>query len=205
MKRAPFLLVISFGAACGPGTPPVVEQPPDTGKKVSVVVPPSRAAETDALRRTLGEGTQLTADTFAERYAIKYGPALDYDPLAAKGLERIEASTLAPSASERDVLAKNGFVISKAHPFPTFSYGYAALYSEHLPLYVSADSILDAVHRSYDRILAQLEQTSLTPELQTLLSSLRIALAKKTAIDPLVARDVDFYLSVALALLTEKA
>jgi hypothetical protein len=168
-------------------------------------MPAAQVAELESLRQSLGEVSQLTADTFADRYAVAYGPALAYDPMTSTGLDRIQGSAVAPSAVELDALAKHGFVISKDRAFPTFTYGYATLYSEHLPLYVSADSILDAVHRSYDRILERLEETVLGPELQTLLTSLRAALAGQGMGGNDVARDVDFYLAVALGLLTGSA
>jgi hypothetical protein len=165
----------------------------------------SQRAELESLRPALEEVAQLTADTFASRYALRYGPALGYDPLAATGMARIQGSAVAPSATEVEALAKNGFVISTNRVFPTFAYGYATLYAEHLPLYVSADSILDAVHRSYDRILQRLEQSVLGPELQAMLASLRTALAAKGTRDASVARDVDFYLAVAMGLLNGEA
>jgi len=210
--RPPFLVAAALCAACGSstkpapptGNPPADERPPG-GEKIDLTIPAGRTAELESLREAIDEVSELNADTFASRYRVHYGPALTYDPLAATGLDRIRNSKLAPSAVELDALAKNGFVISKDRAFPTFSYGYASLYGEHLPLYVSADSILDAVHRSYDRLLEQLETSVLGPELQTLLQSLRRKLSAPGTRAALVARDVDFYLAVALALLTGSA
>ncbi|HMI87442.1 MAG TPA: DUF3160 domain-containing protein [Polyangiaceae bacterium] len=201
------LLVAALGTACASSAkpaPPTDEQPP-AGEKVDVTIPAAETAELESLRRSVGEVAELTADTFANRYAMRYGPALGYEPLGSLGLERILSSSVAPSTVELDALAKHGFVISPERAFPTFTYGYATLYSQHLPLYVSADSILDAVHRSYDRILQRLETGVLGPELEALLESLRSALAKRGMGDTGVIRDVDFYLSVALGLLTGSA
>ena len=75
------------------------------------------------------------------------------------------------------MLARNGFVISDRQKFPTFAYGYASIYADDLPVFVSADSILYAVHRSYDEILKQIEIASLRPALKTLLAGMRAALA----------------------------
>ena len=209
MRSAPrlALLLAALSAACGsnPRTAPSTDGQPPGGEKVDVTMPPGQRTELESLRQSVGEVSQLTADTFANRYALRYGPALNYDPLASTGLERIRASAVAPSAGELDALGRQGFVISAGRSFPTFAYGYATLYSEHLPLYVSADSILDAVHRSYDRILQRLEEGVLGPELQALLENLRAALVSKALPDSGVARAVDFYLTVALGLLTGSA
>jgi len=202
MTRLSLVLAAILGAACGSHTTPggPKDERPPGGEKVDITVPPAASAELESLRQSLGEVSQLTADTFASRYPISYGPALGYDPLAATGLDRIRGSAIAPSAGELDALGKNGFVISTDRSFPTFAYGYASLYAEHLPLYVSADSILDAVHRSYDNILQELEEQVLGPELGVLLQSLRGGLVAKGKRDE-VSRDVDFYLTVALGLL----
>ena len=66
--------------------------------------------------------------------------------------------------------AQNGFVISGRQAFPTFVYGYKAIYALDLPVFISADSILQAVHRSYDAILKALEQARLIEALDTLLA-----------------------------------
>jgi hypothetical protein len=202
------LLAAGLGLACGSGTtkpPPSTDERPSGGEKVDVTMSAAQMAEVESLRLGVGEVSQLTADAFASRYALRYGPPLGYDPLAATGLDRIRGSAVAPSAAELDALGKHGFTICTERAFPTFTYGYATLYAEHLPLYVSADSILDAVHRSYDSILQDLETVVLAPELQTLLVSLRAKLAQKEVRNVDVARDADFYLTVALDLLSGAA
>src|SRR5690606_27306549 len=63
------------------------------------------------------------------------------------------------SQDEKARLAADGFVRTQQQ-FPTFTYGYATIYLEDLPIFVSADSILHAVHRSYDAILKGIELTA---------------------------------------------
>jgi hypothetical protein len=145
--------------------------------------------------------SKLDADGFSKRYGVNFTASLGYDPKVSVGLDRIQASSAALSAPELDRLAANGFVVSGGHTFPTFTYGYAAFYAEHLPLYVSADSILNAVHRSYDEILKQTEESVLIPELGTLLDRLRAKIAASSGVDAGVTADVDFYLAVARSLL----
>ena len=207
--RRSLIPLILIAAAChggdsskpGPSTGPS-DEPPAGGTTVSLTMPPSASAELDSTRQALAAVSSLNADSFAAKYAVHYGPALGYDPKTAAGLDRITGSAIAPSAAELDALGQRGFVIAGSRTFPTFSYGYGTLYAEHLPLFVSADSILDAVHRSYDNILKLVEGMALIPELTTLLGNLRASLGASTSLDATVRRDVDFYLAVALGLLT---
>lgn len=132
---------------------------------------------------------------------------LGYDPLSAANLDLIGQSPLRLSFAEKDLLAANGFVISDRMRFPGFTYGYDSIYASDLPLFVSADSILYAVHRSYDSILKSLEIASLRPSLAALLQGLRAALASGAiaSLGPDVAADLDLYLAVPLGLLTGSA
>ncbi|HEY5956438.1 MAG TPA: DUF3160 domain-containing protein, partial [Polyangiaceae bacterium] len=107
------------------------------------------------------------------------------------------------SASEHDAYQKNGFVISSRQSFSTFFAGYETIYQRDLPLYVSADSILHAVHRSYDRLLSDTEATYLKPTVESLLTKLRGKLASSTASDN-AKHDVGLLLGVAAGLLNDK-
>ena len=100
---------------------------------------------------------RIDAAGLAARYPRLVRHALGYDPLTAANLSLIRGSQLGLTAAEEEVLARNGFVISDRQKFPTFAYGYASIYADDLPLFISADSILYAVHRSYDEMLKQLE------------------------------------------------
>lgn len=186
------------GAGAGGGQG---EHPTD-GTSVDVKMPGAAVAELGTLRQGLAELSSLTAEELAVRYPVSTVAALGYDPKAAAGLDRIQASSTPLSAAALDLLGKNGFVITDAHDFPTFTEGYANLYGAHLPLYVSMDSILDAVHRSYDEILKQTETAVLIPELAALLGGMRTRLGDASGVDAAVKGDVDFYLAVALGLLT---
>jgi hypothetical protein len=168
---------------------------------VDVSAPEAAAAQMIDVNQALASVAGLNADGFASRYAVAHVPSLGYDPTTAAGLDVIQASPQALSTGELDTLGKNGFVITTAHPFGSFTEGYLALYRAHLPLYVSIDSILDAVHRSYDYVLEDMESNVLGPELGTLLDAMRSRLHASTGIDPAIASDVDFYLAVAQSLL----
>jgi hypothetical protein len=134
------------------------------------------------------------------------GP-LGYDPLKASGYDKIKASSLGPNPSEEAELATNGFVITDRVKAPSFVYGYETIYMHDLPVYVSADSILYAVHKSFDAILMQVESSSLIPTLTRMLAAMRAASTSGAAADlPAAARgDVDTYLAVAESLLGGEA
>ena len=106
-----------------------------------------------------------------------------YDPLQAVNLGRIQGSRIQLSAAETALLAKNGFVLSQRQRFYSFSGAYAQLYLEHLLVYISADSILHALHRSYDDMLAEIESSYLQAEIGGWLDGLRRQLAGPTAAD----------------------
>jgi hypothetical protein len=111
----------------------------------------------------------------------------------------IEASPAALTEAQRAALGANGFVILGDREFPTFTYAYQTIYMADLPVYVSADSILDAVHRSYDDMLADFERALLVPELENLLDTLSTKLAAQPASQ--TRADLDLYLTVARSLL----
>lgn len=156
-----------------------------------VPVPLQQAIETS---RTM-DGAALSAT-----YPAPATAALTYDPKAAAGMELIQASPLALNANELSVLGANGLVISKRTEFPSFAYGYKTIYAEDLPVYVSADSILEAVHRTFDSLLKQNEQLVLIRELGEVLAGMRSRLAEVT-FDASVKKDADLYLTLAASLL----
>jgi hypothetical protein len=103
-------------------------------------------------------------------------------------------------------LRRDGFVIDGRHRFPSFTDGWIAVFKADLPLYVSADSLLHVVHRSYDAILAALERDALVPALETMLTGMRahLAGAEGATLTPTMRVDADVFTGVALALLEGK-
>lgn len=183
----------------GAGDGPV----PTDGGAVTTTLSPAQQRELTELQSLLDTVKDLDAAGFASKYHVPFVTDLGYDPLTATGLERIQASSLALSQTEQSALAARGFVTTNRKRYPSFVYGYQTIYSEDLPVYVSADSILYAVHESFEAILNQVEQSALLPALDRLLRSMDAALAAGRASDlPAAARqDVAFYVSVARSLL----
>ena len=190
-------------AACVTTPAPEPSPEPEPGTDVDPQLPADQKAELDALMSEIKASANMTPAEFDTLYEVPFTPSLGYDPKAAEHLSLIQASPSALDADELDVLGANGFVISDKKRFPTFGYGYASIYAQDLPVYISADSILYAVHRSYDDILQAVETSLLVPELLTLLDGMRGQLTQGGAgtVSPEARADVDVFLAVAKGLL----
>ena len=172
-----------------------------------VLVPLSlNAGDEEALEAVTGSMAAVankTPEQLLDDAKLPFSEGPSYDPLEAAGMDLIQGSPLALNAAEQAVLEDRGFVISDHSRFPSFVYGYELIYAADLPLYVSADSILYAVHQSYDSLLRRIELTSLIPSLRSLLQSMRNRLPTSDfgGLDEQARADVDFYLAVATSLL----
>lgn len=174
--------------------------PPEETRFEGPAVPVTR---TDEVPAELARALEYAAETDGPALLAAHPPPaapLGYDARAAAGLELIQDSALALSENELDRLAEGGVVISTSKEFPSFAYGYKTIYAEDLPVYVSADSILEAVHRTFDQMLAAVEAEVLAGELGALLSGMRSRLAERFS-DPTLEADADLYLTVAQSLL----
>lgn len=190
------------GPGGGAGSGPIVI----VGNPGVVVALAPSAAQTSALvalNEKLAPAKATTADALVAARAVPFAPTLGYDPMTAKNLPLVQASHVPLDADEQALLAKNGFVISDKKRYPSFVYAYEAIYADDLPVFVSADSILHAVHRSYDDILRSVETEQLIPALSALLDSMRARLAKKAdGLSTQTIADADVFLGVAKALLS---
>ena len=111
------------------------------------------------------------------------------------------------SEEELDLLSNHGFMVSDRIRYKSFGEALMTIYKRDLPVYISSDAILHAVHMSYSNILSSLEKEELYPRLVALLSELHNELSNlkgKYATEPGMLRnlmDVDVYLTVPLLLL----
>ncbi len=115
------------------------------------------------------------------------------------------------TAYEKELLGQHGFVVSSRLSKRSTFEALCEIYERDLPVFVSTDAILHAIHFSYDRILQDLERVRLATELSTLLKSLKNQLPSleqrygSAAGMRASLHDVDVYLTVPLALLGEQA
>ncbi len=107
---------------------------------------------------------------------------------------------------ELKLLKRNGFVSTDRLRFKQFKRAYAWIYWKDLPVLVTSDSILHAIHQTYDELLKQVEITILTQKLIDMLSGARDYLRETVdnAPDDLkpLYNDLDVYLSVPIVLLS---
>ncbi len=178
---------------------PVVPGALDPGTDVAV----SPTAEVTELTAQLSAARQATPDELRAEHRIEFEAELGYDPLTAANLEPIfKAWGVDASHPTRAKLSQNGFALRSEGQVPSFAYGYSEIYAADLPVFVSADMVLEAIFRSHDKILQALEKQALKPRLFRVLDSMRSQLlAEPGAFQPEVASDLNFFLGVALSLL----
>lgn len=129
---------------------------------------------------------------------------LEFDPTKVRFYEEI-AKTLRLTDEEKRIFKGTG-VVAVDHVKP-YSIGgiYQTIYAQELPVLITTDSVLHALHRSYDNILAEIESVEMLPVLDASLGAAHEVLAKQQselASPPLAdsAADVDVYLTVARSL-----
>jgi hypothetical protein len=199
-------LFVLLVPACSGSTSPAgapKDRPSDPGQPVTPTPSDSRQADLLALQATLAPAEGMDAASLASARALPFASGLGYDPLSATNLALVQGGVLKLGTGELDNLGQNGFVISRERMFSGFAEGYATIYALDLPVFISADSILHALHRSYDKILAQLERDVLRGELTAMFDGMRAGLGAG-ALNGLgagAAADADLYLAVAKSLL----
>lgn len=132
-------------------------------------------------------------------------PKLPFDPEKARYYPEIRRE-LQLSRDEQRVFKRHGFVIVD-HDQPT-SMGsvYFNIYARDLPVLVTTDSILHALHRSYESILEGLESSLFARTLDRVIAKTHGKLSELggPSLDPALlasSRDADLYLTVARNLL----
>lgn len=133
--------------------------------------------------------------------------SVDAAPSAPAYLDSIELKYNLTS-DELGLIAENGFVVTERLTAKTFQGAFEEIWHKDLPVMVTTDAILHAVHMSYDRILMDTELHYLSGEIKQLLNALYAAQDElahtyggNASMEPML-RDVDVYLAVGWKLLT---
>ena len=127
------------------------------------------------------------------------------DALYADSIQRYYAL----NDSEIELLEKHSFVVSDRVRYESFGEAFFTIYKRDLPVYISSDAILHALHMSYSEILMMLETQVLLPRLAYLLEGLHGALpllADNYASEPGMntsLMDIDLYFTIPRLLLGE--
>lgn len=150
---------------------------------------------------------QLTWDVSTARYYQEFisppNPRVVWTPLGS-----ITLPDFSPNDVELDHLKRNGFVVSARWTDAlTFGRAYYGIYIRDLPVFVTTDSILHAWHRSYDSMLAQLEESYMYDALGKLLALMAEQVPNAVAAygQGVLAdsvRDADYFLAVGRSLLS---
>ena len=105
---------------------------------------------------------------------------------------------------EKDLLQKNGFVVTERLSGSSMAQAYTDIYNKDLPVFITSDAILHAFHCSYDEILKQTELYYLIDKVKNLIQNLHSSLpvfANRYQVSgdfDKYIRDVDVYLTVPL-------
>ncbi|TAL70418.1 MAG: DUF3160 domain-containing protein [Bacteroidetes bacterium] len=73
---------------------------------------------------------------------------------------------------EKQLIDEHGFMVSERLSYPSFWGAYKDIWEKDLPVFITTDAILHALHMSYDAILRDLEEAIIFSKLDTLLEKL---------------------------------
>ena len=167
-----------------------------------------------------GYGAQLSAEltrlglmsvsTFASNSPPPpYLPQISWDPTTAQFWTNFNASgnayDLRLDTNELAVFRTNGFVVSERLGSASFADSYYKIFNDDLPVFITADSILHAWHRTYVSMLEELEELQLATLLEQVLTNSAAHLPQAWAQyggGPLgdSILDADYFLTVARSL-----
>ena len=133
-----------------------------------------------------------------------YAEVVAFEPETAVYFDLIN-DAMPLTEEELTILAQNGFVLTDRLNWTRFVEAYAWIYKNDLPVVVTTDSILHAVHQSYSNLLQQLEANVVQPELVQMLTTTRAQVkADATQVTDVslaaLYQDVQDYLDVAIVL-----
>ena len=135
-----------------------------------------------------------------------YLPAISFDPTTAQfwtNFAAVPAFGLNPT--ELAVFQTNGFVVSERLGTSSFADAYYNSFDNELPVFVTADSVLHAWHRSYCNMLEELEELQMATLLERMLTNMAASLPEayqEYGAGPLSNSilDADYFLTVARSL-----
>jgi hypothetical protein len=164
---------------------------------------------------------QISPQEFAKRYASRaeYLGKLTRDPTTAQFWNEVNldpknfqpkkqgAALGSPydfqlGAKEIELFKKNGFVVSARMSEQDFAGLFYRIYSRDLPVFISADALLHAWHRSYDAILEEIEASFLNQSLAEILAGMaqEVPAVERRCRAGVLAEsvtDADYFLAVA--------
>ena len=165
-----------------------------------------KSYENQVFEQILAEYADMTYEQLKTRIPKRaYKDRLTFDPLSVKFYDSV-AKKMELNQEEIEIFKRNGFVSVDHDQRFSFGSAYFAIYTRDLPVFITTDSILHAMHRSYDEILKELEETLFTFQIDEILSKAHSDLFIKSARYTNTSltkhfKDVDLYMTVARNLL----
>jgi hypothetical protein len=176
---------------------------------ILIVYLPLFGFDPQAYVRYLNENQMISADTLIER-SKPVVPCYSSINIGSEGIACAFFDSLQAkygiTDDELTLIKKNGFVITERLKYSCFGKALLDIYAKDLPVFVTTDAILYAMHKSYDDLLMQIESSALAPKIQSVLNSLYSTLPKLAESykdQPLLQAslyDVDAYVTMALSL-----
>ncbi|MDI6809471.1 MAG: DUF3160 domain-containing protein [Candidatus Eisenbacteria bacterium] len=161
----------------------------------------------DAYKQFLSEHQDLTsAELLQSHPAGLFHSQANLTPSTIHYLDSIDVKYRLTDY-EKSLIRQHDFMVTERLSYPSFGHAFLDVWREDLPVFISTDAILHALHMSYDRILCGVEVEILVQELGSLLEQLHSqlpTLASRYASNPemkLMLKDVDVYLTIPRKLL----
>jgi hypothetical protein len=156
---------------------------------------------------------EVNRDMTYSELAIRHSPGIYYRDIQKHAVSNdyeyfdTIAASFELTADEKAMLEKNQFMVTERLSFGTTIHALDQIYSYDLPVFISTDCILEAIHRSYDLILQKLEEDMMIPNLKVALDLMANGMDKLKnkygdhpgLYDALC--DADIYVTVARSLL----
>jgi Protein of unknown function (DUF3160) len=210
------LLSITILTMCGCGNRTALENQiafsnPTQYRKAMGKPSPSDMRYELLFNKELARVGEISLSRFSKQYKIKnsYINKFSFNPLKASFFEQYQKSEFSMNKKELNLYKKNGFVVTGRHKVKSFASMYYKIYSGDLPVFITADSILHAWHRSFDYMLEELEKyyfsktiDKIFSEMGSLLNKKRVILRKGYLGDQV--EEIDLFLTVARSLLNGK-
>jgi len=148
----------------------------------------------------------MTVDELLKEYPagyFKYSAPTNFSEANFSG--RMD-SVLRLTAYEKELINKHGFMVTERLEYNTFQSAFEHAWNTDLPVYISADAILHAMHYSFNDMLKDIEKNCLIRILYTSLNDLynqtsNLSKAGNSEIFNLALKDYDLYVTMALNLL----
>ncbi len=164
----------------------------------------------DAYKQFLQSHQNISAQSLLQMYnAGRFSADINLNYNSAVYFDSIDTKYNLTSY-EKSLLQQNGFVVSERLTMNSFADALNDIYSKDLPVFISTDALLQALHKSYDNILKDFELsilidsvTSMLMQMHSGIPSLAAAYSNNSAMNQML-KDVDFYLTVPLNLLGQQ-